>query len=192
MSACTRCGPTVYGPAHVGNFRAFLLGDLLRRYLEWSGFRVTWVMNITDVDDRIIRDLPGGGRDARRADRAAHRPIHGRPEDAAHRSADAPDAGDRAHPGDGGAHRHAAREGPRLPDRRRLDLLPHLVLAGVRHAGQARSAGGARRRARRGRRLRQGRRARLRAVEGAQAGRAVVARPRSARAGRAGTSSARR
>jgi cysteinyl-tRNA synthetase len=51
------CGPTVYGPAHVGNFRAFLLGDLVSRYLDWSGYRVTWVMNITDVDDRIIRDL---------------------------------------------------------------------------------------------------------------------------------------
>jgi cysteinyl-tRNA synthetase len=55
------CGPTVYGPAHVGNFRAFLLGDLTRRYLEWSGYRVTWVMNITDVDDRIIRDLQSAG-----------------------------------------------------------------------------------------------------------------------------------
>jgi cysteinyl-tRNA synthetase len=55
------CGPTVYGPAHVGNFRAFLLGDLVRRYLEWSGYRVTWVMNITDVDDRIIRDLQAAG-----------------------------------------------------------------------------------------------------------------------------------
>ncbi len=55
------CGPTVYGPAHVGNFRAFLLGDLTRRYLEWSGYRVTWVMNITDVDDRIIRDLQAAG-----------------------------------------------------------------------------------------------------------------------------------
>jgi cysteinyl-tRNA synthetase len=51
------CGPTVYGPSHVGNFRAFLLGDLVSRYLRWSGYRVTWVMNITDVDDRIIRDL---------------------------------------------------------------------------------------------------------------------------------------
>jgi cysteinyl-tRNA synthetase len=55
------CGPTVYGPPHIGNFRAFLLGDLLRRYLEWSGLRVTWVMNITDVDDRIIRDLQAAG-----------------------------------------------------------------------------------------------------------------------------------
>ena len=69
------CGPTVYGPAHVGNFRAFLLGDVTRRYLEWSGYRVTWVMNITDVDDRIIRDVGGGGRDAGRADSATHRPI---------------------------------------------------------------------------------------------------------------------
>ena len=55
------CGPTVYGPAHVGNFRAFLLGDMVRRYLLWSGMKVTWVMNITDVDDRIIRDLQAAG-----------------------------------------------------------------------------------------------------------------------------------
>jgi cysteinyl-tRNA synthetase len=55
------CGPTVYGPAHVGNFRAFLLGDLTNRYLRWSGYDVTWQMNITDVDDRIIRDLAEKG-----------------------------------------------------------------------------------------------------------------------------------
>ena len=50
------CGPTVYAPAHVGNFRSFLFADLLRRYLGWQGLAVTWVMNITDVDDKIIRD----------------------------------------------------------------------------------------------------------------------------------------
>jgi cysteinyl-tRNA synthetase len=50
------CGPTVYGPPHVGNFRSFVFGDLVRRYLGWKGYRVTWVVNITDVDDRIIRD----------------------------------------------------------------------------------------------------------------------------------------
>jgi cysteinyl-tRNA synthetase len=55
------CGPTVYGPSHVGNVRAFLLGDLVSRYLRWSGYTVTWVMNITDVDDRIIRDLQAAG-----------------------------------------------------------------------------------------------------------------------------------
>ncbi len=49
------CGPTVYGPAHVGNFRSFLFADLLVRYLRYRGYPVTWVMNITDVDDKIIR-----------------------------------------------------------------------------------------------------------------------------------------
>jgi cysteinyl-tRNA synthetase len=49
------CGPTVYDRAHIGNFRAFVWEDLLRRYLEWKGWRVVQVMNITDVDDRTIR-----------------------------------------------------------------------------------------------------------------------------------------
>ena len=49
------CGPTVYGPAHVGNFRSFLFADLLVRYLRYKGMRVTWVMNLTDVDDKIIK-----------------------------------------------------------------------------------------------------------------------------------------
>ncbi len=55
------CGPTVYAPAHVGNFRSFLFADLLVRYLRWSGYRVRWVMNITDVDDKIIRDAAAEG-----------------------------------------------------------------------------------------------------------------------------------
>ena len=55
------CGPTVYAPAHVGNFRSYAYADLLRRYLEWSGYRVTWVLNITDVDDKIIRDAQRAG-----------------------------------------------------------------------------------------------------------------------------------
>jgi cysteinyl-tRNA synthetase len=50
------CGPTVYAPAHVGNFRSFVFADLVRRALLFRGWRVTWVMNITDVDDKIIRD----------------------------------------------------------------------------------------------------------------------------------------
>ncbi|HEX8941240.1 MAG TPA: cysteine--tRNA ligase [Candidatus Limnocylindrales bacterium] len=55
------CGPTVYGPAHVGNFRSFLFADLLVRYLRYRGYRVTWVMNITDVDDKIIRGARAEG-----------------------------------------------------------------------------------------------------------------------------------
>ena len=55
------CGPTVYASAHVGNFRSFVFADLTRRYLLWKGYPVTWVMNITDVDDKIIRDAAAAG-----------------------------------------------------------------------------------------------------------------------------------
>ncbi|CAN5678563.1 cysteine--tRNA ligase [soil metagenome] len=55
------CGPTVYAPAHVGNFRSFVFADLARRTLRYAGLRVTWVMNITDVDDKIIRDAQAAG-----------------------------------------------------------------------------------------------------------------------------------
>jgi len=50
------CGPTVYAPPHIGNYRSFLFVDLLRRYLEYKGLKVTQVMNITDIDDKTIRD----------------------------------------------------------------------------------------------------------------------------------------
>src|SRR6185312_2381309 len=49
------CGPTVYRPAHLGNFRTFLFGDLLRRVLALRGWKVNQVMNLTDVDDKIIK-----------------------------------------------------------------------------------------------------------------------------------------
>ena len=49
------CGPTVYDFAHIGNFRAFLFEDLLKRWLEYRGYKVTHVMNLTDVDDKTIR-----------------------------------------------------------------------------------------------------------------------------------------
>jgi cysteinyl-tRNA synthetase len=57
------CGPTVYGPAHIGNFRSFLFADLLVRHLRWRGLDVTWVMNVTDVDDKIIRGATAAGVD---------------------------------------------------------------------------------------------------------------------------------
>jgi cysteinyl-tRNA synthetase len=49
------CGPTVYDFAHIGNWRTFVFADLLRRYLEFKGYAVTHVMNITDVEDKIIK-----------------------------------------------------------------------------------------------------------------------------------------
>ncbi len=48
------CGPTVYDYAHIGNYRTFIFQDILRRFLKLRGFRLTHVMNLTDVDDRII------------------------------------------------------------------------------------------------------------------------------------------
>jgi len=50
------CGPTVWNFAHIGNFRSFTFGDILRRYLRYKGYNVYHVMNLTDVDDRIINE----------------------------------------------------------------------------------------------------------------------------------------
>jgi len=55
------CGPTVWNYAHIGNFRTFLFEDLLRRWLEASGFAVLHIMNLTDVDDRIIKEAGARG-----------------------------------------------------------------------------------------------------------------------------------
>ncbi|MGA2199096.1 MAG: cysteine--tRNA ligase [Nitrososphaerales archaeon] len=51
------CGPTVWNYAHIGNFRTFVFEDVLRRYLKFKGFAVTQVMNITDVEDKIIKGM---------------------------------------------------------------------------------------------------------------------------------------
>jgi len=55
------CGPTVYGPAHVGNFRTFVLQDVFRRTLETSGYKTYHVRNLTDVDDKTIRESQAQG-----------------------------------------------------------------------------------------------------------------------------------
>ncbi len=55
------CGPTVYDYGHIGNFRTFLQVDVLRRYLKLTGMRMLHVMNITDVDDKIIRNASAAG-----------------------------------------------------------------------------------------------------------------------------------
>ena len=57
------CGPTVYGPPHLGHGRATLVYDILRRYLVWSGVEVRLVSNITDIDDKIIDRANREGRD---------------------------------------------------------------------------------------------------------------------------------
>src|SRR5258708_14276701 len=55
------CRPTVYDYGHIGNFRTFVAVDILRRFLLQSGYRVRHVMNITDVDDKIIRNAARDG-----------------------------------------------------------------------------------------------------------------------------------
>ena len=55
------CGPTVYNHAHIGNFRAYIFEDLLQRHLEFRGFKVDRVMNLTDVDDKTIRGCQAAG-----------------------------------------------------------------------------------------------------------------------------------
>jgi cysteinyl-tRNA synthetase len=59
------CGPTVYGPAHIGNFRTFVLQDIFRRVLELGGTTTRHVRNITDVDDKTIRDSLKAGQSLR-------------------------------------------------------------------------------------------------------------------------------
>ncbi|CAN5712485.1 cysteine--tRNA ligase [soil metagenome] len=56
------CGPTVWSFAHIGNFRTFAFGDVLRRYLKYKGYNLTHVMNLTDVDDRIINEAKKAGK----------------------------------------------------------------------------------------------------------------------------------
>ena len=58
------CGPTVYNYIHVGNARTFISFDNIRRYLMWRGFDVTFVQNVTDVDDKIIGKSLEEGRSA--------------------------------------------------------------------------------------------------------------------------------
>ena len=163
------CGPTVYGPAHIGNFRSFLFADLLVRHLRWRGYPVTWVMNITDVDDKIIRGAAAAGETI---EELGERYIATFLADAASLRMTTPDVLPRATQyideivaliGT------LDRARPRVPHRRRLDLLPDLIVARLRAAGPSRSRRSAGGGAGRERRVRQGRRPRLRAVEGPEA-----------------------
>ena len=55
------CGPTVYGPAHIGNFRTFVMQDVFRRVVESTGMKTRHVRNLTDVDDKTIRQSQAEG-----------------------------------------------------------------------------------------------------------------------------------
>lgn len=59
------CGPTIYNFAHIGNFRAYVFYDLMNRYLRYKGYKVAFAMNMTDVDDKTIRDSRSAGMSLR-------------------------------------------------------------------------------------------------------------------------------
>lgn len=59
------CGPTIYNHAHIGNMRAYIFYDLMNRYLRYKGYKVTFAMNLTDVDDKTIRDSRAQGKPLR-------------------------------------------------------------------------------------------------------------------------------
>src|SRR5712692_2763328 len=59
------CGPTVYDYAHIGNYRTFVFQDVLRRFLKYRGYQVQQVMNLTDVDDKDIRNAKAAGLELR-------------------------------------------------------------------------------------------------------------------------------
>lgn len=56
------CGPTVYNYPHIGNYRAYILGDILKRYLKYIGYEIKHVMNLTDVDDKTIHNSQKAGK----------------------------------------------------------------------------------------------------------------------------------
>jgi hypothetical protein len=133
------CGPTVYQTIHIGNARPFVLSMWLKRWLERTGYDVTLVENITDVNDKIYAAAPGdsarlaAGRE--RLVRRGHQLARARPP--------GPGAeGDRVHRRDRRDDRELIASGARLPVRRRR-LLPRRQLPGLRQAlGPPRRRGG--------------------------------------------------
>ena len=168
------CGPTVYDYGHIGNFRTFLAVDILRRFLQLTGMQLRHVMNITDVDDKIIRNAAAAGISIGEYTAPFEAAFLEDLEALRVRAAGADCARHRAYSADGGADGEAGRgrRGVQTEDGSwyfRLSAFP-----GVRQAEQERPERHGRRRARGCGRVREGLGPRLCAVEGGQAGRDIV------------------
>ncbi len=167
------CGVTIYDLTHIGHGRTFVAFDVMQRWLRTRGYEVTYVRNITDIDDKIIRRAAENGETP---SELTARYIAAMNEDfaalglAAARSRAARDS---VRPADAGHHRPAAEEGTRVPGRRRRRQLRRAQVPRLRQALGPLARRVARRRTRR-RRRQQARSARLRAVEACQAWRAAV------------------
>ena len=142
------CGPTVYDYGHIGNFRTFIAVDMLQRFLRQSGYTVRYVMNITDVDDKIIRNAARDGVSVQQYTAKYEKAFL---EDSAMIGIEQPTLVR--------ATEHIAQmadfvaklveRGNRLPYRRWLLLLPHRELSAVRETLEERFRRNARRRSRR-------------------------------------------
>ena len=168
------CGPTVYDYGHIGNFRTFIVVDTLRRFLKQSGYKLKHVMNITDVDDKIIRNAAARRRQRPGVHQEVQAGVSRRCRRAEHPASRIPGERHRPHSGDGALHRRTCGKGICLPHGRRLLLLPNREVSRVRQALEEGLRRHERRRARGRGRIRQGQRPRLRAVEGAEAGRGAM------------------
>ena len=185
------CGPTVYDFAHIGNFRTFMFQDVLRRFLRSQGYRVLQVMNLTDVDDRIIQNAAAAGVGIREY---TEKYIQAFLEDIDALHIEMPEELVRAtdHIEDMVALIEKLQQKGLHLHERRLDLLPHREISCVRQALQNRRGRNSGRRAR-GRRSIRERRTRAISLCGRLPSPASISgRRASARAARAGTSSAPR
>ena len=100
------CGPTVYDYGHIGNFRTFVAVDMLQRFLRQSGYNVRYVMNITDVDDKIIRNAARDGVSVQQYTAKVREGFSGRRRHDRHRAASA-GSRHRTHSGNGGFRRRS-------------------------------------------------------------------------------------
>ena len=147
------CGPTVYDYGHIGNFRTFIAVDLLYRFLRQSGYDVRYVMNITDVDDKIIRN---SARDGVTVQQYTAKFTQAFLEDSATLSIEQPVLVRATEHINAMAdfHCRTGEERLRLPHRRRFLLFPHCEISRVRQAFEKRFCRHDRRRARGRRRIR--------------------------------------
>ena len=146
------CGPTVYDYGHIGNFRTFIAVDLLQRFLRQSGYKVRYVMNITDVDDKIMRNAARDGVSVQQYTAKYEKAFL---EDAAMIGIEQPTLVRATEhiPEDGGVRGQAGREEDRLPHGRWIVLLPHREISALRQTFEKRFQRNARRSPRRCRRI---------------------------------------
>ncbi len=168
------CGPTVYDYGHIGNFRTFVAVDLLYRFLRQSGYDVRYVMNITDVDDKIIRNSAPRRRHRTAVHRQVREGIPGRFGDPQHRAARCSCAPPSTSPRWRTSSRSFRRRASPIATDDGSYYFRIAKFPALRQVVEKRFCRHGRRRPRRRGRVRERQRPRLRPLEGSQAGRSFV------------------